>query len=81
MHRLHVYLLVFAACRLVRRMPDDTHKAEAFASLGMMHEAAAVAELVKDSAMLSRIQGMVPSGGTLQHHLNQLKDRLAASRS
>ena len=69
-------------CRLVKRMPDDKRKAEAYASLGMMHEAAIVAAQVKDSDMLGRIQGMVGSAGTPLHSaISQLKEKLASGRS
>ena len=70
------------AGRLVKRMPDDKRKAEAFASLGMMHEAAIVAAQVKDGDLLGKFQGMVGSAGTPLHSaINQLKEKLAAGRS
>ena len=61
-------------------MPDAKEKAEEYAAIGMLHEAAVVAAQSKDSDMLSTIQGMV--GGTsspLGAAVMQLKDRLAAS--
>ena len=61
-------------------MPDEKRKAEALASMHMFSEAAEVAAQSKDSALLSRIQGMVGNAAPLHSAISQLKDRINFGR-
>lgn len=68
--------------RFIARLPDAKEKAEEYAAIGMLHEAAVAAAQSKDSDMLSAIQGMVGgSSNPLGAAVSQLKDRLAAGVS
>ena len=64
-------------CRFIARLPEAREKAEEYANIGMLTEAANAAAQSKDTDMLATIQGMV--GGTsnpLGAAVSQLKDRL-----
>ncbi|KAA6418805.1 MAG: vacuolar sorting-associated 16 protein [Trebouxia sp. A1-2] len=67
-----------ATARLVARLPDASRKAEEYAALGMFQEAAETAATVKDSAMLSKIQGMVGTSSPLGATVAGIRDRLTA---
>ncbi|KAL3162570.1 hypothetical protein ABBQ38_008623 [Trebouxia sp. C0009 RCD-2024] len=67
-----------ACAKLVARLPDASRKAEEYAALGMFQEAAETAATVKDSAMLSKIQGMVGTASPLGATVAQIRDRLTA---
>lgn len=71
-----------AGCRFIARLPDSKEKAEEYAAIGMLHEAAVTAAQSRDSAMLSTIQGMVGSTtNPLGAAVMQLRERLNAGIS
>eukprot|EP00891_Asterochloris_glomerata_P007024 jgi/Astpho2/7024/e_gw1.00107.12.1_t len=65
--------------RLISRLPDASRKAEEYAAIGLLQEAAEAAAQVQDSAMLTRIQGMVGVGSPLSAAVTQLKDRITSA--
>eukprot|EP00891_Asterochloris_glomerata_P007022 jgi/Astpho2/7022/Aster-x0748 len=67
---------------VANQQADASRKAEEYAAIGLLQEAAEAAAQVQDSAMLTRIQGMVGVGSPLSAAVTQLKDRitLAATR-
>ncbi|KAK9786074.1 hypothetical protein WJX73_008313 [Symbiochloris irregularis] len=68
--------------KFIARLPEAREKAEEYAAIGMLTEAANAAAQSKDTDMLSAIQGMVGgSSNPLGAAVSQLKDRLSAGVS
>eukprot|EP00873_Tetraselmis_striata_P045222 jgi/Tetstr1/465486/TSEL_010170.t1 len=74
-HEAPQHVLAF----MISRMTDLKAKAEAYAQVGLIREAAEAAAAAKDADMLTRLKGMVGQSSAIGLAIDQFRDRLNVS--
>mmetsp|Transcript_12464 Transcript_12464/g.35002 ORF Transcript_12464/g.35002 Transcript_12464/m.35002 type:complete len:872 (-) Transcript_12464:151-2766(-) len=65
---------------MIGRLTDLSARAEAYAQVGLIREAAEAAAAAKDADMLTKLKGMVGQSSTIGVAIDQLRERLNVNR-